>query len=76
MVAAHPTLPFGTRVRVTHLRTGASVEVEIVDRGPARHARAKGIVIDLSRAAAARLGFVRAGRARVRVEPLGAAAAR
>ncbi|HEU4830126.1 MAG TPA: septal ring lytic transglycosylase RlpA family protein [Gemmatimonadales bacterium] len=70
MVAAHPTLPFGTRVRVHRLATGASVEVEIVDRGPAAGPRAAGVVIDLSEAAAHRLGFIREGRTRVRVEVL------
>lgn len=70
MVAAHPTLPFGTRVRVHRLSTGGSVEVEIVDRGPAAGPRRAGVVIDLSEAAAERLGFIREGRTRVRVEVL------
>lgn len=67
MVAAHPTLPFGTRVRVERLSTGASVEVEIVDRGPAAGPRRAGVVIDLSEAAAERLDFIREGRTRVRI---------
>lgn len=70
MVAAHPTLPFGTRVRVHRLATGAAVEVEIVDRGPAAGPRREGVVIDLSEGAAERLGFIREGRTRVRVELL------
>jgi len=70
MVAAHPTLPFGTRVRVRRLSTGASVIVRIVDRGPAARPRKAGVVIDLSQGAAERLGFVRAGRTRVRLEVL------
>jgi rare lipoprotein A len=70
MVAAHPTLPFGTRVRVHRLSTGAAVEVEIVDRGPAAGPRRAGVVIDLSEGAAERLGFIRAGRTRVRIEVL------
>jgi rare lipoprotein A len=70
MVAAHPTLPFGTRVRVHRLSTGENVEVEIVDRGPAAGPRSAGVVIDLSEAAAARLGFIREGRTRVRIEVL------
>jgi rare lipoprotein A len=70
MVAAHPTLPFGTRVRVRRVETGESVVVRIVDRGPAAGPRRDGVVIDLSEAAARRLGFVRAGRARVRLEVL------
>jgi rare lipoprotein A len=59
MTAAHRTLPFGTKVRVTNQRNGRSVVVRINDRGPF----VRGRVIDLSKAAAARLGFVRAGHA-------------
>jgi len=70
MVAAHPTLPFGTRVRVFRLSTGSSVEVRIVDRGPAAGPRSRGVVIDLSEGAAERLGFIREGRTRVRLEVL------
>jgi rare lipoprotein A len=70
MVAAHPTYPFGTLVRVTNLRNGRSAKVRIVDRGPASGPRRKGVIIDLSRAAAEYLGFVRAGRARVRLDVL------
>ena len=51
--AAHRTLPFGTKVRVTHRRTGSSVVVRINDRGPFIAGR----VIDLSPKAAAALGF-------------------
>jgi rare lipoprotein A len=68
MVAAHPTYPFGTLVRVTNLQNGRIVIVRVVDRGPARASRAKGNIIDLSRAAAQKLGFIEAGRARVRLE--------
>ena len=70
MVAAHPQYPFGTVVRVTNLKNGRSTTVRIVDRGPARGARASGVIIDLSRAAAEELGFIRAGRARVRLDVL------
>ena len=70
MVAAHPTLPFGTQVRVFRIATGASVDVRIVDRGPAAGPRREGVVIDVSEAAAERLGFIRAGRTRVRLEVL------
>jgi rare lipoprotein A len=70
MIAAHPTYAFGTVVRVTNLRNGRSAQVEIVDRGPSRGARSKGVIIDVSRAAAESLGFLRAGRARVRLEVL------
>ena len=66
LTAAHRTLPVGTRLRVTHVRSGRSVVVRVSDRGP--HVR--GRVIDLSRAAARRLGIVRAGTGRVRVERL------
>ena len=64
MTAAHRTLPFGTRVRVTSLETGSSVEVRINDRGPFKAGR----IIDLSRAAADRIGMLGSGVARVRVE--------
>jgi rare lipoprotein A len=53
MVAAHRTLPFGTKVRVHNPRNGRSIVVTIVDRGPF----IKGRVIDLSRGAASALGF-------------------
>ena len=66
MTAAHRTLEFGTRVRVTNLENLRSVIVTINDRGP----YVKGRIIDLSRRAAAALGFVRDGITRVRVETL------
>jgi rare lipoprotein A len=66
MTAAHRTLPFGTRVRVTSERTGRSVVVRINDRGPFHTRR----VIDLSRTAASRLGMLRRGRDTVRLEVL------
>lgn len=66
MTAAHRMLPFGTRVKVTHLESGRHVEVRINDRGPF----VEGRLIDLSYAAARKLGMVREGVARVRVEPL------
>ena len=64
--AAHRTLPFGTRVRVTHVRTGRSVEVVVNDRGPYVGQR----ILDLSRQAAVLLGVVRDGLADVRLEIL------
>ena len=64
MTAAHRTLPFGTRVRVTNLENGKAVTLRVNDRGPHR----KGRVIDVSYKAAKRLGFVRDGVTRVRVE--------
>jgi rare lipoprotein A len=68
LVAAHPTMPFGTEVRVTRLETGVSVVVRVIDRGPSAAQRRKGFIIDLSRAAAESLAFVRRGRTRVRLE--------
>lgn len=72
LTAAHRTLPFGTRVRVTNLDNGRSVTVRVNDRGPF----VKGRIIDLSVAAAKRLDMLRAGVARVRVEPVGGPAGR
>ncbi len=66
LTAAHPTLPFGTRVKVRHLGSGREVEVRINDRGP--HVR--GRIIDLSRAAAMALGVLHAGDAVVALLPL------
>lgn len=71
LVAAHPTLAFGTRVRVTRIETGASVVVRVIDRGPAKAERRRGYIIDLSRAAAESLAFVREGKTRVRLDVLG-----
>jgi rare lipoprotein A len=70
MVAAHPAWPFGTIVRVTNLANGRSVRVRILDRGPAGGPQADGVLIDLSYGAARALGFLRAGRTRVRLEVL------
>ncbi len=69
LTAAHPTLPIGTQVRVTNLANHRSVVLTGNDRGPF----AKGRIIDVSRRAAERLGFRRAGTARVRVEVIQAA---
>lgn len=63
LTAAHPTLPFGTRVAVTNLENGRTVIVTINDRGPFRPDR----VIDVSRKAAGQLGFLGQGLTRVRV---------
>jgi peptidoglycan lytic transglycosylase len=70
LLAAHPSYPFGSVVRVTNLRNRRSIDVRIVDRGPASAIRARGVIIDLSRAAARQLGFITDGRTRVRVEVL------
>ena len=67
MTAAHKTLPFGTRVRVTHASNGRSVIVRINDRGP----YIRGRTIDLSRAAAGVIGMMGQGVARIRMEILG-----
>jgi len=66
LTAAHRSLPFGTRVRVTNTRNGRSVIVRINDRGPYGHGR----VIDLSRKAAQVIGVFRSGTAPVRVDVL------
>lgn len=64
LTAAHRTLPFGSRVRVTNPRNGESVVVRINDRGPFTGGR----MIDLSRAAAQEVGIVRAGHGTVELE--------
>ncbi len=66
LTAAHPSLPFGTRVRVTNLRNGKDVIVRINDRGPF----IKGRIIDLSAEAAKEIGLFRSGTAQVRVEAI------
>jgi peptidoglycan lytic transglycosylase len=63
LTAAHPTLPFGTRVLGTNLKNGRSVEVRINDRGPTAADR----IIDLSYAAAQKLGVLSSGLTRVRL---------
>jgi rare lipoprotein A len=67
MTAAHKSLPFGTRVRVTHLGNGRSVTVTINDRGP----YIAGRIIDLSRAAASAISMTGQGVARIRMTVLG-----
>lgn len=66
MTAAHRTLPFGTRVKVTNLDNGQTAIVQINDRGP----RIKGRIIDVSGAAARALGMMDSGTASVTVEVL------
>ena len=65
--AAHRTLPFGTILRVTPSTGGPNVHVRVTDRGPFGEARR---IIDLSRAAAERLGMMQTGVIPVRVEVL------
>jgi rare lipoprotein A len=64
LTAAHPTLPFGTRLHVTNVATGRSVTVRVNDRGPFVPGRA----VDVSYAAAERLGMVGAGIAKVKLD--------
>jgi len=71
LTAAHPYLPLHTSVRVSDVRTGATVVVKINDRGPFADDR----VIDLSRAAAQRLGMIDSGTTEVTIEALGAKSA-
>ncbi len=66
LTAAHPTLPLGTRVLVTNLRNGRSVEVRVNDRGPVVDGR----IIDLSYAAARELDAVSDGVIPVRLRVL------
>jgi rare lipoprotein A len=70
MVAAHPTYRMGSRVRVTNLKNDQSVEVRIVDRGPAQTKKSKRYIIDVSEAAARKLGFIKSGKAKVKLEVL------
>ncbi len=67
MTAAHRSLRFGSKVRVTNRKNGKSVIVRINDRGPF----AKGRIIDLSKAAAGRLGFINRGHTPVCIQRIG-----
>jgi rare lipoprotein A len=64
LTAAHPTLPFGTRLRVTNVATGKSVTVRVNDRGP----YVPGRVVDVSHSAANALGMVESGIAKVKLD--------
>lgn len=64
LTAAHPSLPFGTRLRVTNTTTGKSVTVRVNDRGP----YVPGRVVDVSYSAARALGMVDAGTAKVKLD--------
>ena len=66
LTAAHKTLPFGTRVRVTNLSNNKVVVVKINDRLPKKSKR----IIDLSKAAATELDFIRQGLTQVEIEVL------
>ena len=64
LTAAHPTLPLGTKAKVTNLKTGKSVDVRINDRGP----YVKGRDIDVSQGAAKKLDMTKSGIAPVKIE--------
>jgi rare lipoprotein A len=68
LTAAHKSLPFGTKVKVTNVANSQSVEVIINDRGP----YVDGRIIDLSKSAAEKLGFISQGLAEVQVEVIDA----
>ena len=75
---AHPTLPFGTILKVTNLKNGKNVMVKVINVGPfATNSKGKAIkplrrhptrIIDLSQAAASKLGFLKNGITKVRVD--------
>ena len=69
MTAAHRTLPFGTRLRVTNLENGRDTLVTVNDRGPF----VRGRIVDLSYAAAKQLAMTAQGLTRVRIEVVGVA---
>jgi len=64
LTAAHRNLPFGTKVKVINRRNGKAIVVRINDRGPF----VRGRILDLSKAAAAKLGFLRSGHTPVCLE--------
>jgi len=66
LTAAHRSLPFGTKLRVTNLRNGKTVVVRVSDRGPF----ARGRMIDLSYGAASAIGMVHSGTTRVKIARL------
>jgi rare lipoprotein A len=72
LTAAHNTLPFGTKIRVTNTRTGRSVKVVVNDRGP----HTKGRIVDVSKRAARKLGLLDAGVIPVQLKVVRAAARR
>lgn len=72
LTAAHPSLAFGTRVKVTNTKNNKTVEVRINDRGPTQAGR----VIDMSSAAAAKIGIGKMAMAPVTLEVVGEAPAK
>ncbi len=71
LTAAHNTLPFGTKIKVTNVRNGRSVKVIVNDRGP----HVKGRIVDVSKRAARKLGLLDAGVVPVRLKVVRAAPA-
>ncbi len=67
LTCAHPSLPMGTKVRITNLANSRTLTLTVNDRGPAIPSR----MVDVSRLAAERLGFLGAGLARVRLQVVG-----
>ena len=72
MTAAHNTLPFGTRIKVTNVKNGKSVKVTVNDRGP----HVKGRIVDVSGKAANKLDLVQAGVVPVQLKVIKAAPGR
>lgn len=70
MVAAHPSYPMGTILRVTNLENGDTVRVRVSDLGPTKKNRKEGVIIDLSKGAASKINMVSEGRVQVKVEVL------
>ena len=70
LTAAHRSLPFGTKLKLTNVQNGRSVVVRVNDRGPFVRSR----MLDVSHGAASALGFIGQGTARLKVEPLSAQA--
>src|SRR5688572_3506670 len=68
MVAAHRTLPLGSVIRVTNLENGRRVTLRVIDRGPYGRNFRRGTILDVSRGAARRLGILRDGIVKVRIE--------
>ncbi len=71
LTAAHNTLPFGTKIKVTNVRNGRSVKVVVNDRGP----HVKGRIVDVSKRAARKLGLLDAGVVPVQLKVVRAAPA-
>lgn len=66
LTAAHRTLPFGTKLKVTSLDTGETIVVTVTDRGPFKRGR----ILDLSQGAAKRLGMLKQGVTKITIEKI------